>query len=154
MKLSALSISVNGGFDELVLDVFNNIINIDRTVDLSVFTSSFNLANLKKYFSVLPLYEAKYCKSSFLVWDLISLDLVSQLPCAQKIIYLHNTQLPWVENTSVEYVVWEKLFNNSKTQIITTNNNIAEIIRLTWGDCKLLENLNSESLYEVLRADE
>jgi hypothetical protein len=149
-NISALNIVTQVGFDEALIKLFNDLHYKDRSLNLSLFTSSYGINIQNKKFSVLPLYEAKYHKSSFFVWNLLSLELVLEFPNTQKIIYYQNQEIPWADNKNIPYLAWSNIFDNDKVTVITDDPIVNEIFTLTWKPPVFIDNLDSEKLYEIL----
>ena len=149
-NISALNIVTQPGIDEEPLSLFNKICYINRSLNLSLFTSSYNMAIQNKTFSILPLYEAKYHKSSFFVWNLLSLELVLEFPNTEKIVYYQNQNIPWSENKTIPYIAWANLFDNNKVTVVTDDPVVNEIFTLTWKQPIFINDLDAEKLYEIL----
>lgn len=136
-----------------ILTLFNSLLAYNPDINGSLFTSNYqNVIHQLKKFSVFPTYDAKYYYGDMLVWDVISLDMVRQFPNLNKIFYFQGPALPWMGNTHIEYKMWEKLFCNPKITIITNNKDIKDVYDHVWSsECKLLQQINWESLYEAIR---
>ena len=149
-NISALSITVNPGLDENLLSIFDELYNIDKFINLNLFTTSYNINKQNKRFSVLPIYEAKYYSGTLLVWNLLSLELTLDFPNLTKIVYYQNNDIPWSTNKSIPYVAWARLFENPKVSMIVDNPTVHEIFKLTWKEPTLITDITPETLYEVL----
>lgn len=149
-NISVLNITTQPGFDEQLLKVFNDLFYIDRSSNLSLFTSSYGVNVQNKRFSVLPIYEAKYHKSSFFVWNLLSLELVLQFPNVQKVVYYQNQDIPWSQNKNMPYAAWANIFDTNRVTVVTDDAMVNEIFSLTWKPPVFINDFTSEKLYEIL----
>lgn len=134
-----------------ILGLMNVIADADN-INMSVFSLDYGtvLETIKKY-TVYPLYEAKYYHGNVFSWDLITTDLVVRFPNIKTIFYYLN-ELPWMKSTNTSYKVWNNIFNNNKVQVFTDKPEIKQILDLTWNkNCKLINQVNAESLYEMLQ---
>jgi hypothetical protein len=149
-NISALNIVTQVGIDEPIIKLFASLALIDKSLNLSLFTSAYNLNIQNKRFSVLPIYEAKYHKSCFFVWDLLSLELVLEFPNTQKIVYYQNQNIPWADNKNIPYFAWANIFDNDRVTVITDDPIVNEIFSLTWKSPVFINEMDSEKLYEIL----
>lgn len=115
--------------------IISSISNISKGNEIvfALYTNRYNIKHLNKNFAVLPTYMAKYANEPMLCWDIISVNLVSNFPGPQKIIYLLE-DIIWEKSTTTSYTTWSKIFDNPKINILTTNKDHQEILKLTW--CK------------------
>jgi hypothetical protein len=150
-QISALCIHAHTEIDNDILSVFSSISDIDKSANLKLFTVLYDLNISPKNFSVLPIYESKYSYNDILVWDLLSLELVIDFPNIKRVFYIQDNNIPWYMNNTVPYSTWSRLFGNDKVTIISTNKTISDIFNLTYKECKLLETISAEKLYEILR---
>jgi hypothetical protein len=150
-NISAISITINPGHDELMLKWLDSLSSINKSLNLSVFSSSYNVNQPLKKFTVLPLYEAKYHTGTAFVWDLLSLELILDFPNIHKIVYYQNNNLPWLQNRYIGYAAWAKIFDNDRVSIMVDNPTIQQIFKLTWKEPHLINEMTPEKLYEVLR---
>lgn len=136
-----------------ILSIFNDLLDKNPHINGSLFTSNYqNSINKLKRFSIFSSYEANYYYGDMFVWDIISLDIVRNFPNINRIFYFQEASLPWPTNAHMEYSMWEKLFCNKKTTIITNLPEVKEVYDLVWsGKCELLKTMNAESLYEAIR---
>ena len=124
-------------------------------INFSLFTPDFSVVmNQPKFFTILPLHEAKLYFGSLFVWDLIKLDLITSpptFPNLEKILFYQNADLPWMRNKNVAYSTWNRFFNNPRVQIFTDNMLAKDIINNTWNsNCKFIHQINPDTLYEIL----
>ena len=150
-NISALNIVTQSGLDEPLLRVFNDLFYVNRSVNLSLFTSSYGLNFPNKRFSVLPLYEAKYHKSAFFTWNLLSLDLLLEFPNTQNIVYYQNKEITWSQNKNIPYSAWAKIFDTNRVTVVTDDPMVNEIFTLTWKPPVFINEFNAEKLYETLQ---
>lgn len=149
-NIGLIKISTNTNDDFSMLNLATNLYTENDDINISLFTTLFDNDAYGKRISILPIHEAKYFVGTAIVWDLITLDLVTGFPNLKKILYIHNNSIPWRENPNSLYSVWQKLFENKRIETIITNNNIYDIFRLTWDTGTLIPELNSKVLYEKL----
>ena len=146
-QILALTISADTEHDHNILSIMNEMTLTDPSVNIKLFTTQYDLLMSTKAFCVLPIYEAKYSRGVMVVWDLLSLELVLDFPNLESIVYLQDSNIPWDQNTSIDYNKWAYLFDNPKVKIITDNNSVAEVFALTWKRPTLIENISPEVLY-------
>lgn len=114
--------------------MISSIVNIskDNEMVFAVYTNRYNIKHLNKNFAILPTYMAKYTNEPMLCWDIISVNLVSNFPGPQKIIYLLEGII-WEKSNTTSYKTWSKIFDNPRINILTINKEHQEILKLTWG---------------------
>jgi hypothetical protein len=132
-----------------------NSIAVRKDVNFSLFTADFSMPmNQPKFFTVLPLHESKFYFGTLIVWDMVTLDMVTTpraYPNVDKIIFYQNGQVPWMNNRNMPYGLWNKLYNNSKVQMFTDHLGVKEILANTWNTkCSFLHQITPEALYEIL----
>lgn len=129
-----------------------NHIAVQSDINFSVFTLDYGVVlNSQKYFTILPIYEAKYYFGKMFVFDLASLDLVVRFPNIEQIIYYQNDAYPWVLNPNVPQAVWDKLFGDKRIKIITDKLSVKQEMDKRFSiDCSLLQTINPEALYNVI----
>ncbi len=150
-NISVISITLNPGQDEMMLKWLDSLSIMDKSLNLSVFTSFYNINQPQKRFTVLPLYEAKYHTGIAITWDLLSLELILDFPNISKIVYYQNNSFPWLQNRHISYAAWAKLFNNDRVSVLVDDPTIQQIFALTWKKPHLITEMTPEKLYEVLR---
>jgi hypothetical protein len=148
-KLSAIAIHPQSEYDSSMISWFNSLNDIDRSINLKFFSSSFDIVNADKKFPILPIYEAKYEYGNFFVWDILSLELAINFPNINKIYYFQNKDIPWTKIYNINYEDWSQLFDNPKVEILTHDATIQEIFNLSWKPIKLLD-VTPEALYEII----
>lgn len=149
-NIAALSITTLPGFDEQFIALLDSLYNLDAPVNVNLFTSAYNIHKTYKNFTILPLHEGKYHTGTFIVWNLLSLELALDFPNAQRIIYYQNNEIPWAKNKQVPYMAWARLFDNPHIDIIVNDPTTYDILRFTWKEPIFLEQINAETLYEIL----
>ena len=130
-----------------------NAVAFQNDINFSVFTLDYNvILGSQKYFTVLPIYEAKYYFGKMFVFDLASLDLIVRFPNIEEILYYQNDQYPWVLNPNVPKAVWDKLFSNNKIKVLTDKLSVKQEMDNRFSiDCSLLDAITPEALYNVVR---
>lgn len=130
-----------------------NVIAFQNDINFSVFTLDYSIIlNSQKYFTILPIYEAKYYFGKMFVLDLASLDLVVRFPNLEQIIYYQNEQYPWILNPNIPSTVWDKLFSHKKIKIITDKPSVKQEMDKRFNiDCFLLSAITPEVLCDVVR---
>lgn len=150
-NIGFIKTSINTQYDQNIIELIHPLKTIDSSVNINIFSINYDLNATNKTFTVLPVYECKYFFGNLVVWDPVTLDLVLNFPNIRKIVYIHDNSIPWRINPNVSYKTWEKLFDNTKTQILITDKYIADIFRLTWGTGQFIETINPQVLYEKLQ---
>lgn len=146
--ISAISIECNSAHTSLLMLI--NKWTTEKGYNTNIFTSKNDAIVPDQKFAILPIYEAKYSDHVMICWDILSLQLCLDFPRIEKIIYLQNDQIPWMQQNNIEYKLWSNIFDDPRLAVVSTDEEIINIFRLTWNKGIFIESLDSEKFHELL----
>lgn len=130
------------------INSFNSIYNTDKKYNL-VFFNSYN-GSSNHAIPVLHLNQAKYFFGDIFVFDIISLFISSHFPNLKNLYYYANAT-PWLDDMNIGFNFWNKIFNNSKLQLITDNNNYHIYEKLWKKPLLSTERFDHETIQQALQ---
>jgi len=136
--------------DSSIIDSFNELCNIDDSINLNLFTTMCNIPLGIANLNVLPIHEAKYFYGNMIVWSMLDLELCINFPNLSNLIMINNDTIPWTSDQTTPYSIWRNIFTNKKIHVFIKDPNIAEIFKLTWNLGELVNYKNAGELYEKL----